>query len=1153
MRFDRLKIVGFKTFVDPTEFRIEPGLTGIVGPNGCGKSNLVEALRWVMGETSHKSLRASGMDDVIFGGSGSRPSRDIAEVILRIDNSDKKAPAAFNDADILEISRRIERAEGSTYRVNNREVRARDVQLLFADAASGARSPSMVRQGQIGEIISAKPQARRRILEDAAGVAGLHSRRHEAELRLKAADDNLIRVEDVLQHIESQLESLRKQAKQAVRYRDVAGQIRRYEALLLCAALDEAKTQLAAAMRQLDLDTRAVAARMAEQGEAARAQAVAEHELEPLRMEEARSAAILQRLQIARETLDADEKRAKARIVELDRRLSELARDLDREKQLVFDAVEAADLLTREDSELAAREKAMTEAGVKAELQATTSEAALTLAETRLNETQAALADINARRAAAERALREAEQRLVRAQTQHDSGIQELTELQGRASGPAAEIARLMHQVEENTALLVQAELAAQQAELQQRTVSASEAALRPALAEAERNAQRLETEARTIRKMLDGGASEMWPPVVEKITVKKGYEIALGAALGDDLEASVEPGAPVKWGITLAASNDPDLPEGVEPLQKYVTAPAQLQRRLKQIGLVDKTHGSHMQAQLKPGQRLVTLQGDLWRWDGLSLDAEAPSPAARRLAEKNRLHEVESSASEAVARRDILRKQSETAIFAAREAANAETASRSKLRDARNTLDQCRTALSVAERRQGEMTSRLAALVEATSRLAVNLTESLAAQEQAKASFAGVDAGETLQLRLNEERGLVALARADAAEARAILQGLRREAEMRQNRRATISQEQNAWKTRSERADAQEAEIRQRLEGTKVERAALDDAPTTFAVQRRALTGEIDQAELNRRLASDKKAEGDTVFAQFDRLAKASLAALAESREARARSEARLEAVKDKIAEAERHIVEKMEVIPADLRRIAGIEADAALPEPAEVESLLADFKRERERLGAVNLRADDELKEVEETQENLVRERDDLVEAIKRLRRGIESLNSEGRQRLIAAFDVVNGHFKRLFSTLFGGGEAELTLIESDDPLEAGLEIIAKPPGKKPQVLTLLSGGEQALTASALIFAVFLTNPSPICVLDEIDAPLDDANVERLCNLLDEMVKETQTRFITITHNPITMARMDRLFGVTMAERGVSQLVSVDLNEASRLAEAS
>ena len=1152
MRFESLRIVGFKTFVDPVEVRIEPGLTGIVGPNGCGKSNLVEALRWVMGETSHKSMRGSGMDDVIFSGSGSRPSRNTAEVMLRIDNGDRTAPAAFNEAGTLEVSRRIEREEGSTYRINAREVRARDVQLLFADAASGARSPSLVRQGQIGEIIAAKPQARRRILEDAAGIAGLHARRHEAELRLKAADDNLTRLEDVLLHLDGQLEALKRQAKQAGRYRTIAARIRRAEALLHLVAIHEARLRLDAAGRQLDLDTRDVAQKTREQGEAARAQAVAEHELEPLRIEEARLGASLQRLQIARDGLEAEERRTRVRMTELDRRIAELDADLVRDRQLAGEAVDAAARLSAEDETLAAaQEKAASgEAGALAASEA--ADAMLRASETALEDMQAAFADRQARRAAAERAAKDADERLARAKRQAEAAIAEQNQLRQRATAPAAEREALAARLAESADALAAAEAALQEAERAHARLREEEFALRPGLAEAERVAQRLETEARTIAKLVAGETSDLWPAIVETISVAKGYETALGAALGDDLNASVEVTAPVHWrGIVGEASDLPHLPAGARPIAKYVGAPAVLGRRLSQIGIIERSLGPRLQSLLKPGQRLVSIEGDLWRWDGFHAAAEAPTAAAKRLAERNRLKEVERDAAAALEKRASLRKRAEAAIIAVRHAGNAETGVRTMVSVARKTVEGARQFLSDAERKAADLIARLDAIEETVARLGTASTEAARDAEAATAALSDAALAEDMERRLGEARAEAALQRGVAAEARAELSGLKREAEFRRSRRLAIEAEALAWKERAARAGSQEAERLTRIAEARKDRTELDETPARFAEQRRSLGNEIEAAEGARRAASDLKAEAETRFAELDRTAKRTLAELSSAREARAASEARLDAATLKLAETERFAIDQLDAAPAELRRLADLAAETALPQPGEIEAELQELKRERERIGAVNLQADDELAEVEASRGNLIAERDDLQEAIRRLRRGIESLNAEGRQRLTAAFDIVNGHFRRLFATLFGGGEANLTLIESDDPLEAGLEIIAKPPGKKPQVLTLLSGGEQALTASALIFAVFLTNPAPVCVLDEIDAPLDDANVERLCNLLDDMVKETETRFITITHNPITMARMDRLFGVTMAERGVSQIVSVDLTEAERLAE--
>jgi chromosome segregation protein len=380
----------------------------------------------------------------------------------------------------------------------------------------------------------------------------------------------------------------------------------------------------------------------------------------------------------------------------------------------------------------------------------------------------------------------------------------------------------------------------------------------------------------------------------------------------------------------------------------------------------------------------------------------------------------------------------------------------------------------------------------------------------------------------------------------------LAREAEIVARRHATLAAEIRSWTERAERAAGAARELDERLAAAFAEHAELAAAPDAFILRRRALTAQIGEAEAKRRDAADRLAEAETRLAGADKAARAALEALSSARERKAGSDARVEALTARLAETTRLIADTMDTDPVGLLQLAGLKPGEALPSSGQIEGRLADLKLDRERMGGVNLRAEDELAEAETKRDRLAGERDDLAEAIKRLRSAVSSLNREGRERLVAAFEIVNGHFGRLFTTLFGGGSAELALVDSDDPLEAGLEITAKPPGKRPQSLSLLSGGEQALTATALIFAVFLTNPSPICVLDEVDAPLDDANVERYCDLLHNMAGETETRFVVITHNPITMARMDRLFGVTMAERGISQLVSVDLEGAERMREA-
>ncbi|MER8991668.1 chromosome segregation protein SMC [Mesorhizobium sp. M0678] len=1152
MKFSRLRLLGFKSFVEPGEFVIERGLTGIVGPNGCGKSNLVEALRWVMGESSYKNMRASGMDDVIFSGSGTRPARNTAEVTLFLDNSDRTAPSAFNDADELQVSRRIEREAGSLYRINGKEARAKDVQLLFADQSTGARSPSMVGQGRIGELIQAKPQARRALLEEAAGISGLHTRRHEAELRLKAAEQNLERLDDVVGELESQIESLKRQARQASRFKNLSADIRKAEAKLLHLRWTLAKTQEGEARSALAIATALVGDRAAAQMAAAREQGINAHRLPDLRDAEAAAAAAFQRLSIAKAQIEEEAGRIRARQAELDRRLQQLDGDLAREERMVRDN---ADILER----LAAEEAALNAENAGAAEREASTRAAFEQAASTLASSEARLAALTAERAEAaasrnqiERTLRDTAERRDRFARQLADVDRELSEIVSRVAGlPDPAEKRLL--VDQALALLEEAEAAAIAAEQAVAEARAGESAARPPVQDAKAELARIETEARTLAKILNAASGDLFPSVLEQISVERGYETALGAALGEDLDVPLDRSAPVHWGQSEIQPADAALPEGIRSLASVVRAPAQLARRLAQIGIVEAADGRRLQTLLAPGQRLVSREGALWRWDGFTASADAPTAAAQRLAQKNRLAELDAEAVHATRTLREAEQALAQAEQALAQASEAERNARQAGRDAQHGLDAARNTLAEAEKAGGELSSRRAALDEARARIVDSHEETAAAFVEAEMLLQDAPDLGDLQLQLEQSAANVARDRAALADARAVHEGLRREAEARARRLDAIGFERRNWVERAENASTQIAALGERKAEAEAEREQLADAPDEIDAKRRALLSQLAEAESLRKAAGDRLQEAENRQSELDKAATAAIQSLAEARESRVRAEERLTAADERRLEVEARIQETLNTPPHLVIRHTGLEPDSPMPEMAEIERQLDRLKVERERLGAVNLRAEEEQKELSDRLEAIVSERDDIIEAIRKLRQAIHSLNREGRERLLAAFEVVNGHFQRLFSHLFGGGTAELQLIESDDPLEAGLEILARPPGKKPQTMTLLSGGEQALTAMSLIFAVFLTNPAPICVLDEVDAPLDDHNVERFCNLMDEMAATTETRFVIITHNPITMARMDRLFGVTMAEQGVSQLVSVDLQAAEAMREAS
>lgn len=1153
MRFTKLRLLGFKSFVEPTEFYIEKGLTGIVGPNGCGKSNLVEAMRWVMGENSYKNMRASGMDDVIFSGSGSRPARNTAEVGLFLDNSDRTAPAAFNDDDEVQISRRIERESGSVYRINGKEARAKDVQLLFADASTGARSPSMVGQGRIGELIQAKPQARRQLLEEAAGISGLHSRRHEAELRLRAAETNLERLDDVISELEGQIDSLRRQSRQANRFKKISAEIRQAEATLLHIRWAEAKSAEAEAESTLSTATAEVAERAQSQLEAAKQQAVSAHKLPELRENEAKAAAALQRLQIARAQIEEEAERIAGRKSELERRLAQLTEDISREQQMIADNAGIMDRLEQEEAALRGELATSDEGAARTRSDFEQAQTKLTESETALGKVTEERAEAAAARSQLERTIRDFQDRKTRLDRQ-------IADAQGELSQIADRISALPDPVEKKAALdvaedaVARLEAALSETEEKIETERRNEVTLRQPVQDARSNLNRIETEARTISNILNAGSKgDLFPAVVEQIKVERGYEAALGAALGDDLDQPDDPASPAHWTAVEGHGSDPQLPDGLDRLADHVEAPHALARRLAQIAVVGSAEeGVRRRAELAAGQRLVSRDGGLWRWDGFTAGADAPTAAAQRLAQKNRLAELDAEAVDATkqlrAAEAVLKKNEDLLTVLTDQQREA----KDLMRDAQRGLAEAREAHAAAEKASGQFASRRAVLTESLSQLQVQLQE---ATEQAREAEIGLQtAPELAELdeKLQRMTAEVATDRGLLAEARARHEGLQRENEARQRRLAAIAEERQSWTQRATNAQTHIATLQERHAEARGETERLADAPDDIDERRRKLMNELSLAEANRKQAADVLVSAEDSQRELDSAANAAVEALSQSRELRGRAEERLNAAKERRSAAEARIREALNCAPHEAMRHTGLEPQQALPDPEQTDRRLERLKVERERLGAVNLRAEEEQKELSERLESILVEREDVIEAIGKLRQAIQNLNREGRERLLNAFTVVNEQFQRLFTHLFGGGTAELQLIESDDPLNAGLEILARPPGKKPQTMTLLSGGEQALTAMALIFAVFLTNPAPICVLDEVDAPLDDHNVERFCNLMDEMSASTETRFVIITHNPITMARMNRLFGVTMAERGVSQLVSVDLETAEELRDA-
>ncbi|WP_137787585.1 AAA family ATPase [Sphingomonas sp. 3P27F8] len=1127
MQIKRLRLTGFKSFVDPADLRIEPGLTGVVGPNGCGKSNLLEALRWTMGENSPKSMRGAGMEDVIFAGTATRPARDFAEVSI----------LAELDGEEKEVVRRIERGAGSAYRIDGRDVRAKDVALLFADAATGAHSPALVSQGRISAVIAAKPAERRAMLEEAAGIAGLHVRRKDAEQKLRATEANLQRLDEVIADQEARAAALRRQARQAERYRALSEQIRVAEARLIFSRWREA----AAAADAAKAEAAAAETRVAEAGEAQ--QAAAAYQVQATDMlAAARTASLAARDRMTEAahrlaTLNTEKAGIERRLAELVEAAQRILADREREGQLAHDAADALARLAREgkalDAEIAAVAAdlpLLDQAQAEAERAARDVEVALAQAlaqqASEAAEARVVHAAVAAARARADRAGREA-----RAAADALSALADTAPLEaGRIEAEQALAAAAADTTSARTAL------ASADDEENAALAARDDAQARRATARAELAA--LESEAATLVRATQRSGRDR---LLDHVRAAPGYERALAAALGDDLEIGLDIAAEAHWSGAASLPSDPAA--GENTLATHITAPPQLARRLTQIIALTEDDGRP----LAVGQRLVTIAGRLRRWDGF-VARSGGAAAAERLERLNRLATIEAALPEArlaVERADSVLAMTDARITAARAAAGAARATLTRAdaaaRDAQQRIDRATTQI---ERLAGQRTDLSARATQtATERDAAAAEVSQAERAIASLPDTSVTASKVAALQHDAEgrRAAVAYARAERS-------ARERAGATAQERLAASQMEAKSWKSRAGDAARRIADMAKREDELGRDREILAPRPAALMIEIADLTARHDAARKSADALAFSEREAEAALRRCEEAARVTGEALATAREMRAGALARAENQELRRIELGRLAGERFECPAPVLPAKVGFDS-ATVRSPREESSAHEKLTLDRERIGPVNLVAEQELADLEAGAIGNATERDELGQAVNQLRGSIGTLNREGRQRLLAAFEAVDGHFRRLFTTLFNGGQAHLELIDSDDPLEAGLEIMAQPPGKRLQSLTLLSGGEQALTAVALIFGLFLTNPAPICVLDEVDAPLDDANIERFCDLLDRMTRETRTRYLIVTHNAVTMSRMHRLFGVTMIERGVSRLVSVDLQAAETL----
>ncbi len=1146
VQFSKLRLSGFKSFADNTELDILPGLTGIVGPNGCGKSNLVEALRWMMGETSAKSLRGGGMDDVIFAGTAKRPARNFAEVSLGLQNPNRDAPDPYTHLDQIEISRRIDRGMGSDYRINGKVVRAADSALFFADTAAGAHSPSIVSQGRVSDLIHAKPADRRRVLEGAAAISGLHNRRKEAETRLRAAEKNLTRVDDLLNQKTARYEDLVKQAKQAERYRTLSDTIRRLEALTLTLEWQRVDNDSAAAQSAMAVANEA-------QNRAKQAMYDLGRERESLSAQwDALERTInelntsIQNEQRNKERAEDEIRRYETTRADLESQIATLSGDNEYEVAALKAAQEKLLSLANEKAELEANLNSFTDQVETARAERDEAKNSYDEVQKALSEQRAEHASLNAQRAmlqqqvarlvADKNNLAAEQERITAILTQMESDLKnsDAAALSGRVSQLEETLGVTLDSV---TVLEKQSESAALEMKSTAEALQAAQSAL-----------HRIDTEIKALAALAEAPQSEHdHDLVLDKITVTGGYEQALAVALGRELRAGLDSSAPVFW-QARDGQNLPALPGNVPSLASVAKAPEALNVALAMIGVVETSQqGASLAAQLQPGQMLVSRDGHGWRWDGYTVTPEAQAGASERetkqlLEQRNRLVVLRDERQAAAASVEAAQAQYDAAQAAQNDLRHQTTEARNSLNQLQRDASSARQQLANAQQKQAELAARQQALQEKQADIAARLTQTDAANEQLQNQISELAPEAESQHRLHLLQIDAQKAEEFYREKDQVYSTIHTQQAQWQQRLNAIAADTAEWQQREQSATARLGNLAERLEKLNESLAALK-SPDHVREQIAACDEKLAALNAEMFALNSQRTELTASRTDLDRRNQETQEMLMGAREALARAETQFQNAQEMRTRVIETSEQNFACAPDDVAAQFSF-TDEDLDQNLQTLRAKQDKARnDRDRIGAVNLRAEEESQVLGAEIETLTAEKNDIVEAIEKLRTGISTLNRDARKKMLAVFDEVNERFKDTFTRLFNGGEAYLQLIDAEDPLEAGLEIYAQPPGKKLQTLTLLSGGEQSLTATALVFSMFLTNPTPICILDEIDAALDDANVERVCALLQDFAKTHPTRFLVITHNPITMASMDRLYGVTMVEKGVSKLVSVDL----------
>ena len=1139
MKFKSVRISGFKSFLEPTEILINDGLTGVVGPNGCGKSNIVEAVKWVMGENSARQMRGDEMDDIIFAGTSERPARNFAEVSIKLDNSERKAPANFNHLEEIEISRKIEREKGSIYRVNSKQVRARDIQLIFADNGTGARSSGIVSQGRIAQIIDATSEDRRIILEEAANIKGLHNRRHEAELKLNGANENLNRLMDIEQTYQDQLIELEKQGRKAARYRSVGDRLRKAEATLFLTLLNTAENEFNDFKKHLDIAKENVNKGQINVSKHTEAKQEILDELPEFKKLETKKITVLQSLNITKIRLEEEKSSAKTTLNNTLNQISQIETDIQREVEIKQDAKKTLLSLFTEEEKLKSEstdfltKKTDTLKLVK-DLKAKTEEA-----NTKLSTITSEIYSIKSDKSDLEKRISVLTDKIKNSEFQiSEFNSKEDEQLLKKNNQQLSKLKQILRNKNQN--------LVSNKQELIK--LEEKEVKLSDQKSNTDQNFNVINAELNSLSSIL--GDDTLNKNSLEKSINNIGnLEKAIGSVLGETLLAPIHSDQNhflknTYWRNDLKTKFSSELPKGAIPIISEIKKNSILDIALIGVGIVkDEETAYDLQKNLSFGQALTTSKGGLWRWDGFVQPQGVQNGYSERLQQIAKLKLLQNKLPAVTKEQKIIE---------------------SKIDENQLGISKCKRDIIELESQISELIKNSNTLELTNSKLDAKLLSSKVLLKE-HLDITKISQKELVGLKnqLNNSINLPSLladelkirniadqCRNELADAMASEQQIKTHESFQARNLMQINNQSENWKKRENEASMRLMSLQDRLKKLKDDQKRLTSLPDDFEKREEDLNKQIDKAVQDKNIASDKLVHTETNLHNIEKLEREAEQKVSSFREEMIKIEASLNLARTKIQNIEARVFEKLRINTDKLLEIVGFNEKNNLNVSIELlERTVQRLINERESLGAVNLRAEEEMKEMKEKIETMSSERIDLELAIEKLRTGIFELNKEGRQRLKDSFNDVNKNFKDLFQKLFGGGDAELKLVGSEDPLKAGLEVLASPPGKKMQLLSLLSGGEQALTAISLIFSVFLCNPAPICILDEVDAPLDDTNVGRFCDLLNKIVAETNTYFMVVTHHRLTMAKMDRLFGVTMEQKGISRLVSVNLEEANRI----